>query len=780
MRYKINRLVVTGYERLALSDDKSLDIDAETIHLILGTNGCGKSSIMDLLTPLPPNRKYFTEDGSKHIELTTESGDRYVVYSQGTHHTIYRNNEVLYKDIGLKMCTSRINELFGITINDHRFMLGKSSMVTMSLQQRKEFISNISSIDFDYVNGLYSNLNRRLRDAQGVIRHINNRILALKDYVLSDNAMIDSLLKREKEIKELIYSLYELKRPDVSLETHNLSVKWLSKVQDRVSELRTDLTNLGVDDANTLTDTANVLRNDLKPLLTESNTIEESLLEISRSVTSAEAKVLIDELDNRLGVLNNNRIIDNTNITQFTIFDRVRLHDMLNSLYGDIVNYEATDLDRLNKTLTEAKKTYSDLSDSIDELDSKHSVIRTKLSVYESVDGTIVCPECNTSIDSSNVKHTVDELMIESDKIMVDKEALVADRKVASETIAECTSVLDGIKAVYSKALQIGLTTIIPTEMVMESSTRVLQMVNDVSTLDELNRLIAKRDELVINTLDDGDRYELLTKRHDTLSADINKVQSKLRVYDDVIARHVSISGDLADISLALKKANESRKNGISNSRNKSMDELISLLKEVANNTVTEIDHMRHSIKEHKSLVDELESVTESAKIYTILMKELNPSTGLIATSVKSFLTSYISDVNDIIASVWSYDLVVLPYDTKDLEKGITYRFPVRTRGEDNAEDIADTSESMREIISLAFRLTSLKYMNLLGCPLMIDEFGRSMDEVHLIKSYDLLESLSNEHDIQMFIIAHIKACYNRFRSSGMTIISSLNLDSLE
>ena len=110
-------------------------------------------------------------------------------------------------------------------------------------------------------------------------------------------------------------------------------------------------------------------------------------------------------------------------------------------------------------------------------------------------------------------------------------------------------------------------------------------------------------------------------------------------------------------------------------------------------------------------------------------------------------------------------------------DKGITYKFPVYTRGEYNSSDISNTSESMREMINIAFRLVSLKYMGMDKFPLMIDEFGSSMDEVHLINAYDMLEEISEVNESQMFIIAHIKSCYNRFKNAGITIVSSLNMD---
>ena len=117
MKYKIEEITVYGYKRLALSESKRLTIRPKDIHLILGTNGSGKSSIMSLLTPIPPNRKDFTEDGYKEI-LVRYGEHLYRIYSQGLHHTIQRDNTIILDSAGLKMCTIKVESIFGINITN--------------------------------------------------------------------------------------------------------------------------------------------------------------------------------------------------------------------------------------------------------------------------------------------------------------------------------------------------------------------------------------------------------------------------------------------------------------------------------------------------------------------------------------------------------------------------------------------------------------------------------------------------------------------------------------
>ena len=61
----------------------------------------------------------------------------------------------------------------------------------MSLQERKEFITNISHIDYTYANKLYNNLKKKLRDEQAVLKHLNNKVLSLKEYIINEDEEVN-------------------------------------------------------------------------------------------------------------------------------------------------------------------------------------------------------------------------------------------------------------------------------------------------------------------------------------------------------------------------------------------------------------------------------------------------------------------------------------------------------------------------------------------------------------------------------------------------------------
>ena len=138
----ITELELSGFKRLALSDTNYIKINPQTnVHLMLGTNGSGKSSIMDLLTPLPPDRSDFEEGGFKRILFKYDS-DNYEMYSEDNKHSIYKNNEPIIESTGIKNMLEFCKSLFNITPTLNNFLLNKTKFTSMSALDRKDFITS--------------------------------------------------------------------------------------------------------------------------------------------------------------------------------------------------------------------------------------------------------------------------------------------------------------------------------------------------------------------------------------------------------------------------------------------------------------------------------------------------------------------------------------------------------------------------------------------------------------------------------------------------------------
>jgi chromosome segregation ATPase len=786
----ILELNVSGYERLALSDTKEFNITPENIHLILGTNGSGKSSLMELLTPLPPNSRDFKEDGFKEIKLKL-GNDIYVIYSTNNKHSMRKNNDIILDSVGIQMMTEYVGEIFKITPNIHKFMLGRVSMCSMSLQNRKEFITNISGIDFDYVNKLYNNLKKKLRDNIGVVKYINNNILSMKEYILSDTE-VEALQNDRNEIKRLLVRLHENKRADKTL--INVSKPDMIRIMKRVDEVVDSLKEYDMDIDKTkskyLLHSA-ILEEQNRKLITISNTL-------TKLNDSNSSKVLdrLKELSDRVSTIRKSLTLPIDYLAD--VVERLeRRYDVTTAMS----NISDLSLQLSGETKNSISENIKDIDSKLIELSRKQKEIITdvdntsiKITTYRSAMNGLSCPDCGFHFKEDSVSDIIKKLEshiedLHNPKNKIDNEIkeyelILNDLKEKLKLRDRLEDLLDYIIPSNSKPY-IEDNIFIPIfecwENYSKTYTYSIRLTNDIKYYRELVELEAEYNELSKKDITNKEEEIInLTKEYDNLSQSITDISTSISNMKKILDNHNQMSNDLISINKYLSDVNKNRRFKIQSLFNKASNDIIFELNNKLSRIESVLDKYNYMSKSTDENLKELDKVNKDIELLEIVIKELSPSTGLIAESIKSFLLGYIKDVNKIISSVWSYDMEVLPYDVKELEKGISYRFPVRVNDQKPVSDINDTSESMREIINLAFRIVSLKYMGLLKYPLMIDEFGRSMDEVHLIKSYDLLESICLENDIQMFIIAHIKSAYNRFKNSGMSIVSNLNLEDME
>lgn len=781
-RLKFIQLIVVGYNRLALSDTKSYTITFKNIHLILGTNGSGKSSLLELVTPLPPNRKDFIEGGFKEIIFELDT-DTYRIFSQDNKHTVYKNSELELENAGLKTMIDYCKDVFNITPLIHKFMLGKINITNMSLQERKEFITNISHVDYTYANKLYNNLKKKLRDEQAILKHLNNKVLSLKEYIINEDEIV-KLNKKKDELTQVLYSLYSLKENTINSDDNHIDIK---RLIDKTKQLLVQAKSINLySRVDELNGKLHILRNDKLKLEKEKNILSDKLFEMSKMLSSNELESKLTNINLEIESKTMGRIFKVTE-DEYSKYKDIwsqysnDIQTILNNLLEDIFSIKDMDIDTILGNYNKHNDIYNNYKTEADRLKQLLDTLETKERDYMSISKGLCCSNCNTPIINDKLLSILDKdkkLKVKYREELDVIENKLFTHKQNSNPINDYRLYTTGMERIRNLKLYKFINTtdslfnIFNNLNTIERDIRVysdvLSLENEKGKILELSNSILDENSFKQTELE----YDNVKMKIELLNIEEYEILNYIKMYD-------IINSNIVDIKKYINNSNKKRKQNIVKIKNDSIDLLINDIKLELNNLNIQIDKYNHSIREENSLQLEISKSEEDIRLLEIIISELSPSTGLIADSIKSFLLKYINEVNSIINSVWSYRLDVLAYDVNDLDKGITYRFPVKTIEADNSDDINNTSESMREIISLAFRLISLKYLGLGLYPLMIDEFGRSMDEVHLIKSYDLLENIVEESEIQMFIIAHIKTAYTRFSNAGISIISDLNLEEL-
>ena len=132
--------------------------------------------------------------------------------------------------------------------------------------------------------------------------------------------------------------------------------------------------------------------------------------------------------------------------------------------------------------------------------------------------------------------------------------------------------------------------------------------------------------------------------------------------------------------------------------------------------------------------------------------------------------------MNAIINSVWSYDITLLPCQISE-ENDLDYKFRVLIDNNQEVEDVSMLSSSMKDIVDLSFRIIFMKYMHLEHMPLILDEFGITMDDKHRHNVYNIIENTLANNFSQLFITAHFKSMYGRFLDSDIVVLDDKNID---
>jgi len=142
---KILSIELRDYDRFALNHyPVFLYQPKQKIQLLLGTNGSGKSSLMQELAPLPAERSDFKSGGSK-VVCIEHDGVRYTLSSvfknSTSKHGFVRHgdtDEELNQGGTAQVQRSLVEQVFGITPEIHAVLIGKERFTSMSVAKRRE------------------------------------------------------------------------------------------------------------------------------------------------------------------------------------------------------------------------------------------------------------------------------------------------------------------------------------------------------------------------------------------------------------------------------------------------------------------------------------------------------------------------------------------------------------------------------------------------------------------------------------------------------------------
>lgn len=809
----ITRAVLHGYQPLfMLSHIRHFEITPSTIYqLIIGTNGCGKSSIMRELTPMPASKDDYAKDGYKTIEFT-HRGSSYILqstFSKGPHHSFVCNNEELNKGGTATVQRELIEQHLGVDNDVMAVLLDAHKFTSMAPMKRRDWVIRLSGNDMDFAMRVFNRLKSRTRDMQGHIKMLNTR-LANEIKQIPTDAQIDAL---DANCKQLRGELNEL------MQCREYNAPQRAEVEQRIQQLLVLMDR-----------TAKQMVNQrvVQPDHVTYDSLESILIDIARqkeAVTFQREKIrvhteeyhkvkdLIDnlmrlrasnttELDDRIVELQQQRtqqlaLCIKGQVAQPAEYRAafMAIRPQLSEIFGSMPSDLEWDKGRREPYHRDQIDAYTRLMDQTNE-----EMIRLRHRLQHIKESTkINCPRCNYSWLDGVADNEVEsiEIALSAKQFAYDKaKASLKDANDALETYMECLAYTRRLNQLVSsnKSLQPLWEDVIAAWQNGRTPMQVLPVLSAWESsleaaiaVESIDRNIAEIESVKQRLVNEGtntvrshseretDLETIITVETRSLTLSLAGLQS-LEAFADSVKRLLNAQVDLdkqlaqfdqlrADLGLAIK--------------NELIDQAIS----TAHSQLGRAEEALNKARTTTALIEDLERTKHEAALdfeaFQLLTDEMSPVDGLIADQVVGFLDCFTDKINEVLNQIWTYDFRVLPCANQQGE--LDYKFPMRINAcERLVGDVAEGSTSQVDAVNLAFKLIVMLYLGLDDFPLYLDELAPSLDEQHRLNIV-MFAKLFVEMGrcSQMWMISHYAVQSGAFQPAETCVVNASNIVSL-
>ncbi len=734
----ITRLELFRYKRFSLNLDGLFVLEPKHLNILTWGNGSGKSSLLSQLSPFPPEfKKDFLEDGYKKIFITFNNGN-YVLLTDKSGHSFIKDNVELNDGKTKRVQLELIEHNFNLSSNILPLLFGSNNFTTLSPLDRKNFLTKISTIDFTYSLNVYSKLLEIKKENTILLKYLKEELLEKTKLVITKEELLN-IKKEEQDLKKLQETIYGCYYNDIDktniediLNTYENLNREINKYENIEKFNKEEKLNL---------------ENKIKLLQQEENNLEKELNDLEKSIDkeyNSEILKAIEILKTRL---------ENT-IPNFTK-DPIVVRDNLLGLSKNINNY-LTDYENFTDSIKHlTKEKVEVLEKELISLLSKKNL--NNFLIEKNI--RLKCSKCSTPVNFSLTEVSDEIIMEKKEQIRVYKNLEERQNKIMYiiennpylEYFKDFKVTIDNISGFHN----VVLVFISKLEIYIDNFTKLEKLNNELKRYEIIADITkANKKEKIENLKTKIKNTELLKKE---LIVKLNKIMEIEKLY----VNFENILNEIDNTNLELETYRKSIYKQVYNNTLNILKDKIDYLIQDLNNVLVSSVNIEKNIEEIKK---QIENINTSINTANTLIEILNPNTGLIAKSIKSFLGYILEDVNNIVNSVWSYPIEVI-LDLDNIEEALSYKFKVIVNNDRSniIEDINKLSSGMQEIINLAFRIVFLKTLNKkIELPLLLDEFGKSMDMEHRISCFNLIDKLLNNFK-QIYLVSHFESMHGRF-----------------
>jgi len=800
---------------------KSIKITPESDFLVvLGSNGCGKTSLLELVLPNAPSKALFEADGQLN-RLYEHKGHQYRLVSGGTtwRHEFYKDDSDNLNQGGTASVQAElIRQEFGVDKDIYDLLTNRTKFSTMAPSiGRRQWITRLNPNDLSYAIDCFKHFNKRFKESRDVARYLDNRIMSetAKQIDLEGTTTIENeidLIKREINMlmgeisggggDETYFhnTLDENKTRLTNISTNILSlVKKIKgfKIHDIVSSL----------ESKGIRDIENHIAELKQHLATEEglfNHFRREFTDLDNLTDFLHGDVKdVAELEEKLHTLETELELNRRQIQTFMLegeMDSI-IQDSDNCLdhVVDILSDLPSNTDRaISPELLKTKaQALSDVRFQINALENRLTGVHNRLEhILHAKEER--CPKCNyTWIDGvgENDVAVCNKQIADMEKMKRELEERVEPLEEEVTRLNDYVSSIRQYKTVtlnYPR-LQPLWERISEKGYLFEEPNRIQYIIKQWTSDIRISKIIhAINQEVKIlkETLTFSQRigeqggWEL-KDRKETLQRNMEGSIEKI----DKINDGLLILNDLLKQLRVLKDLTEEKNNCIKVIK-ETVPKLIdairgNLLKEVLQGHYNRITELQATMNEKLAMDKIIEDLTNSQRevsfdkeVFGIISAALSPNDGLIADSLMGSVYTLVDSMNPILKQLWNKPLVIKPCQNKNGE--LDYVFPImvgHNRAGTEIDNDSTGSASQEDVINLAFKLVVIYILDLRDFPLLLDEIGRTFDDLHRVNLMNFIKQLSDSgYFSQIFMINHFQAQYGAFSNAEVVVIDDSNI----
>lgn len=815
----IHYIKLTDYKRIKLNNLKTIEIDfSEPLQLILGTNGCGKSSILSELTPYPPSSEFYSKGGGKVIHISHHNCSYILstVFSKAAgEHSFIKNGVELNPGRTLTIQKSLVLSEFGISQDILNLLLGFEKFTKMDPAKRSEWFTKLDAVDYNYSLSVYAKVKEQYRDVVGAIRTANKRL------VVETASEID--IKEELKLKDKLDLLYtritDLYKLKMNTEITEEEIKSLLNTTTNQLHLSNKSYHKNVINKPSSIYQLNTpeIEEKVKYLYKQKTTTQERIDNFVSQYLELETKYKQIEVISRE--------LEETNVSSIALFN-LEIEKAKKELTTDYIsNVENISLDNIKTTMSIINDLVSTLPDNTDQYFTKNKQTeanqlkvvleknKEKLTeehrklleefkhISDDINKNIIeCPSCQYKWNKLSPEKTLEEIQI----LIKEKETLLEENEnkiVLNETyLEECKQYENTIKLIYTtlssnselsrvkeyiiqnKLIQNNPRSI---TVLLYSVEKEIAIKNFLSTklktlehLLEINKIKEENSHVNINDL--RANKDRLSQAIEELSIDVKSITIDYNNTKQYLDSLSSISTITNNIESYLDKLKFLVKELIKVYQNNTLQNEIEICREEITNLSKRLDSIVRRNTVIKDIQKEIEINKKKETQLKLLMKHLNPNDGLIADSLFGFIKVFVERMNKILEKIWVYPMKILPCKMQDNDSAILdYKFPIvfNDDGDNETKDVSKGSEGIQEIINYAFRETAMSFLKLEDYPLYLDEFGSTFDPTHKPLAINMIKELMEQEAFsQMFFISHYSECHEVFSNAEVCLLCDKNI----